>query len=120
MKGRDVAANLRANVNRWTQYLYYKEGHGTEPQYCVIGLKLMEMGVKVENLAIQEEMLSLVVDRYELGMDYEDVRTLVMLQQLNDGARSANELASLLETTHNDVDFPLEKLAEAFKAKGGR
>lgn len=121
MKGKDIAANLRENAHRWTRYAYYSTMEGI-PSYCVIGLKLMEMGVKVEgwNPNAQSEVIPIVIGRVGITLDDEDVVSLGTLQRINDNSHSAEQVATQLEgLSYREVDFPLEKLAEAFKAKGG-
>lgn len=132
MTGKEIAANLRAHRNQWTRYYYFKNGN-----YCVIGLKLHEAGVKVEKWgesiqavylpSVLKELLGVTVppdsvpvrDRFKsLGLSDDDLANLYSLQSLNDSARDVDELINKLENSdYATEDFPIEALAAAFKAK---
>lgn len=108
MLGSEIAENLRQNRERWCRHVYHFAG-----QYCVIGLKLHELGVPVETWDIEqrEEMVSpLIGDR----MTYSERMLLQQLQNVNDESIEVDSLIAYCEKNAS-VDYPLERLAELLK-----
>lgn len=108
MTGKQIAENLRQNRHRWTRYKYHDAATGS---YCVIGLKLMELGVPVESWKNQELGIGTMTDRL-------CPIELIRLQNANDSALSVDQLIQWCEQPdHANENFPLEALAEEFKRR---
>ena len=108
MTGKQIADNLRQNRDRWGRYRYFDSA---SKSYCVIGLKLSELGVPVETWANQD---------LGIGTMTESLCPieLVRLQNANDSSGTVDQLIALCETPEWAVtNFPLEELAEEFKRR---
>ena len=107
MTGREIAANLRANVEKWSRYYYFRDGH-----YCVVGLKLHEAGIPDEEL---EGFKANYVTGLHVGLTPAQEGDLNMLQRMNDESKSVYELIAKLEDQRANHNFPIEALAAALK-----
>jgi hypothetical protein len=88
-----------------------------EDKYCVIGLKLHELGFDVGLLKGAKLNGSDVSTVAGDKLSYSDVRLLTQLQAANDHASTVEQVIAYAEHVDNvEVDFPIEKLAEALKA----
>lgn len=110
MKGKQIAENLRQNRDKWTIHNYHNDG-----KYCVIGLKLHELGVPVENWDEERQGYQVAI---LAPLPEEKMYALTRLQRANDSSKDVDNLISWLEGD-TETDYPLEELAEALKVQAG-
>jgi hypothetical protein len=105
MTGKEIANNLRNSKEAWTTgVLASIEELGEKPAFCVLGLKLYEAGIPLEELINTEEP----------NCNFPPI--LGSLMQLNDLSVDKDALIYQLDSnTWKDVDFPIEELVESLK-----
>lgn len=116
MTGKQIAQNLRDNAKKWIQNYYHSKDKTGEDLYCVIGLKLHELGVDVNDWRghRNEERVGILAARRSVYIP--NAFSLEQLQRANDRAKTVEEVIAYAEA-NGDVNYPLEELAEALKAK---
>jgi hypothetical protein len=113
MTGKQIAENLRQNKKRWCRYAYHATDRHLNDTYCVIGLKLHELGVAVEKWDHEKKTNLVTVILEELPCSHiskAGIRLLTELQKANDGALTVEEVIRYCESRAS-VDYPLETLA---------
>ena len=114
MTGKQIAENLRKNAEKWVRYRYLTPEGGM----CVIGLKLREFGVSDEKLMEwgMRGISSVIFGADSPPLSTEETLSLTALQEANDNSLDIVSVINYAEA-NAEVDFPLEKLAEALKAQ---